>query len=102
MKDINDNTKKKLIIYLIGNKIDLIDDKKVDFAESLEMATKYGVKNIEVSCKLDINITDTLTKISQDIYNNAEGSDKLNYSKLYNSKDKDENKATSCCGGTVK
>ena len=53
-------------------KIDLIDDKKVEFSEAMEMAGKWpGIKNIEISCKLDININEVLLKQCYDIYENS-------------------------------
>ena len=49
---------KDLIVYLIGNKVDLIEERTVSYEIGLNFAKEKNIKFMEISCKLDLNITD--------------------------------------------
>jgi small GTP-binding protein len=97
MKDITENSKRKTIIYLVGNKIDLIDQKIVEFSEALEMATKYNTHLYEISCKFDINVSEVLKKLTHEIYNDNI-KNKKRWSSSFSVEKKDKCKSYSCCG----
>ena len=59
------------IIYLIGNKIDLIENGEkriVSREEGEELAKKLGVKYFEVSCKWNLNIEEVMARIIMDCF----------------------------------
>ena len=69
--------KGKTLLYLIGNKIDIVkeifhDDKtfeRIVSKETMEgLAEKYGVKYFETSCKMNINITDVVYRIAYECF----------------------------------
>ena len=66
IENINDNIKRRfteesnnLIITLIGNKIDL--ERKVNSEEINKLIKELNIKYFEVSCKLNINVYDSIT-----------------------------------------
>ena len=64
MKDIKDNSSKEsnIIIYLIGNKIDL-DDRKVSKESAEELAQSLGMKYFDVSCKNNLNVYEIMSRM---------------------------------------
>lgn len=96
MKDITENSKRKTIIYLVGNKIDLVDQKVVEFSEALEMATKYNTHLYEISCKYDINVSEVLKKLTYEIYKDNM-KNKKNWNSTLSVNKKNESKMHSCC-----
>lgn len=97
MKDISDNSKRNNTIYLVGNKIDLIENKVVEFSEALEAATKYNTHLFEISCKFDINVSEVLKRLSYEIYKNNLKIKKRN-SSSFNIDHTGKIRQTSCCG----
>ena len=79
MKDINENAFKAqeegnenkstdIMIYLIGNKIDMINEgeRKVTKEEAEKLADDLGVKYFEISCKWNLNIEEVMARIILD------------------------------------
>ena len=75
MNDIKEYTDKKddnIVIYLIGNKIDLIyndnnnDEEKVTKEEIEELANSLKVKYYDISCKWNLNIEEVMARIILD------------------------------------
>ena len=66
-KIIND-----IVIYLIGNKIDIIENEEeiIYWEEKDELAKKLGVKYYEVSYKWNLNIEEVMARIIFDSYKN--------------------------------
>ena len=64
MKDIKDNSNKEsnIIIYLIGNKIDL-NERKVSKESAEELAQSLGMKYYDVSCKNNINVAEIMSRM---------------------------------------
>ena len=85
MSDIEENcgeskegqkSKRNFIIYLIGNKADLInfeenEKQKVKEEEIEELALKLGAKYFEISCKWNLNIAEVMARIILDCYNSC-------------------------------
>ena len=104
MKDVKENTNKvisndsnnqsEISLYLIGNKIDK-PGRVVDKEKAEEMAKSLGMKYFEVSCKINMNISEVISRMVMDSYmkaNKIEGGIKLQKVKKIN-----EEKKKGCC-----
>ena len=100
LKDILEGGHKDLIVYLLGNKVDLIDDRKVSYETGLSFAQNKQIKFMEISCKLDLNIRDVVYCMIYDIFKienncgdfNPTKSFSLDKSSLYNKPSKKNSK----------
>ena len=93
VKDIQKSRNENVIIYLIGNKIDLIEERKISNESGKKIAIDQNMKFIEVSAKWDLNISDVVYNLVFDIYN-------LNFNKGNNDFIKIKNEdfsSKSCC-----
>ena len=109
MNDIIENTDKNdikggendLIIYLLGNKIDLInkdkdeDKEKVTRKEIEELANKLKVKYYDISNKWNLNLEEIIARIVLDCLKNNR------FKKKDKDKPKEENSG-GCCGSNKK
>ena len=113
MKDIIENTDKKdakegendLIIYLLGNKIDLInkdkdkdkdeDKEKVTKEEIEELDNKLKVKYYDISNKWNLNVDEVMARIVLDCLKN-------NRFKKIDKDEQKENNSGGCCGSNKK
>ena len=76
LKDLYESANENTIIYLLGNKIDLYDKRKIGFETAFNIAKQKNIKFMEISCKLDLNINDCLYNLIYDIiYMNQESED---------------------------
>ena len=69
MKDIKDNTDNGQIdspmtIYLVGNKVDMVEKRVVSKEKAETEAGEYGIKYFEISCKLNLNITEVMNNMT--------------------------------------
>jgi 50S ribosomal subunit-associated GTPase HflX len=62
---------KKISLFLIGNKIDLLE-RKITKDDGNDKASFYGMKYFEISCKLNINITEISARIIEECYTEIE------------------------------
>ena len=85
-----------LIITLIGNKIDL--ERKVNSEEINKLIKELNIKYFEVSCKLNINVYDSITYNIIQCTNNLNNFDSnpMDCSQLENFNE-DGNKKGGCC-----
>ena len=67
LKDIYEGGHKNIIVYLLGNKVDLIDQRKVKFNDGYNFAKEKNIKFMEISCKLNLNISDVVYFMVYDI-----------------------------------
>ena len=77
MKDIQNNANRgndssSIIIYLLGNKIDM-DEREVEKNEAKNKAEELNMKYCEISCKLNINITEVIYNMVIDCYKKNTG-----------------------------
>jgi len=99
-KDNNDN---KIIVYLIGNKIDKLK-RCVSKEEAEEKASFYGIKYFETSCKLNMNVSEISARMINECILNFEErkkekeEEKLNSFTLEKQKKKEPRKNKGCCG----
>ena len=74
MGEINENSDKsednKVVVYLIGNKIDLLEDEHeiITKEEKEKLAKDLGVQYFETSCKWNLNIEEVMARIVLDCY----------------------------------
>ena len=68
INSIHEHADEKIIKYLIANKIDLTDERKVTKEEGQKMASQYSMKYFETSAKTNTNITESIESIIKDIY----------------------------------
>ena len=92
-RDIRKNASENLIIYLIGNKVDLIDDRKINIEKGRKIASDERMKFVEVSCKWNLNISDIVYCLVYDMYLMEKEDEKINF--LLNKKE--ANPKNSCC-----
>ena len=67
LKDIYECGNENLIIYILGNKVDLIEKRKISFEMGNNFAKQKNMKFMEISCKLDLNISDIIYYMVYDI-----------------------------------
>jgi small GTP-binding protein len=64
-QNYNENEKNRITIYLIGNKVDK-QKRVITKEEAEEKASFYGIKYYEMSCKINLNITEIITRMIDD------------------------------------
>ena len=77
MKDIQNNANRgndtsSIIIYLLGNKIDM-NEREISKEEAKNLADELKMKYCEISCKLNINITEVIYNMVIDCYKKNTG-----------------------------
>ena len=87
----NDDDKNKLIVYLLGNKIDM--ERDVNKKEGEKMANELKIKYFEISCKTSINVNEVINRLIIECYNNSSSENNI---KLGNKKES-KNKNNGCC-----
>ena len=88
----NDDDKNKLIVYLLGNKIDM--ERDVNKKEGEKMANELKIKYFEISCKTSINVNEVINRLIIECYNSS--SNESNSIKI-GSKKESKNKHVGCC-----
>ena len=88
----NDDDKNKLIVYLLGNKIDM--ERDVNKKEGEKMANELKIKYFEISCKTSINVNEVINRLIIECYNSS--SNESNSIKI-GSKKESKNKHIGCC-----
>lgn len=91
-KRFSENEKSTLIVYLLGNKIDL-PDRAISKEQAELQANSLGVKYFEISCKTNMNIPEVMLSMIMECYKKASKEEGL---KLKKQKSKNVNKG-SCC-----
>ena len=115
IEDIREETKDDIIIFLVGNKIDLNDKRVISINDAKKLAENYNIKYYETSAKtgngIDILFNDLITHIYETNSKNIIKNDnddvqnkkgifstfKFNQSKKKNDKDYIKNKKQKCC-----
>lgn len=68
IEDIKKTAEANLTIYLIGNKVDLIDKRVISRKDAVEKAKLFNMKYFEVSCKLNLSISEVVSNLILDAY----------------------------------
>ena len=68
----NNRKEDDIIIYLIGNKLDLVekDNEVIDEMAIKDLAEKLGIKYYEISCKWNLNIEEVMARIILECFKN--------------------------------
>ena len=70
VESINTHAAKTAARVLVGNKIDLQDDREVTKEEAEELAKQYGIHYHETSAKANIGLKETFEDIFEQSYKN--------------------------------
>ncbi len=70
VESINAHAAKNAARVLVGNKIDLTDDREVSRAEAEELAQQYGIHYHETSAKANLGLKETFEDIFEQSYKN--------------------------------
>ena len=89
-KNIREVASESIIKYLVGNKLDLTEDRVVDYEEAMKVAREYDMKYYETSAKQKVNVIE----IFEDIINEAYESGNYKSSKI---SDNPESRSRTCC-----
>ena len=66
--DVKENAKfSQIPVYLIGNKIDL-PNREISQDEAVEYCKSLGMKYFEISCKINMNVTEIINRMILDCY----------------------------------
>lgn len=72
LDEINSNCPKSVIKILVGNKCDLINERKISFDEGKQFADENGLLFLEVSAKTGENINEIFYITADEIINNLQ------------------------------
>jgi len=64
LEDVRLYARKNVLIILLGNKVDLPDEREVDFKVAEEFAQRNGMEYVEVSAKEGVNVQEAFKKIT--------------------------------------
>ena len=76
LEEVRINSDKNCVIYLIGNKIDLSNDRQISSIEAENFAKKEKIKYIETSAVKNLKVTEVFTSLFNDIYEAKKKEDK--------------------------
>ena len=68
LEEVRINSDKNCVIYLIGNKIDLSNQRQITTEEAENFAQKEKIQYIETSAVKNLKITEVFTSLLNDIY----------------------------------
>jgi Ras-related protein Rab-1A len=69
---IDNHAKPNIHKVLIGNKIDLVDDRKISTKEAKSLADEHGLPYFETSAKLDKNVSEVMDFIMSKVYETSQ------------------------------
>ena len=80
LEEVRINSDKKCVIYLVGNKIDLANEREITKEEAENFAKKENIKYIETSAVKNMKVNEAFTSLLNNIYQIKKEDDK---SKLF-------------------
>lgn len=93
MEDLNKNSRNiKKSLFLIGNKIDL-PKREVNYEKGKKLADELNLKYYEMSCKINLNIYEVISRLIVDCINNIIEED----GNKFTIKKKKKKKNSKCC-----
>ncbi len=75
--EIEKNANKNVYKFLVGNKCDLEEQRKISYEQGKEFADTYGMKFIETSAKTSSNVNEAFTIMTKEIISQMQDKDKL-------------------------
>ena len=96
MENIKNNAPENAKLILVGNKIDLPNDRQISFEEGENYAGKFNIKFFESSAKEGTNVKELFFYLANEIHqeNKAKGKDNKNITQL---KSEDKKGKKKCC-----
>ena len=76
LEEVMINSDKKCVIYLVGNKIDLENERQITKEEAEDFAKKENIKYIETSAIKNMKVTEAFTSLLNSIYQIKKEDDK--------------------------
>jgi Ras-related protein Rab-8A len=73
LQSINEHAERGIVKVLVGNKIDLEHERKVNVEDAQSLASLYGMKYFETSAKLNKNIDELIVHMMDAVYQKMEG-----------------------------
>ena len=73
---------KHFTLYLVANKIDSIDNRKISKSEGKELADEYNIKYYEISCLKGINVYELFNEITFMAYKKSKQNCRENYKSI--------------------
>ena len=73
MEDVRLYAQRHVEIMLVGNKVDLPEDRVVDYKDAKAYAEKHSFQYFETSAKTKINVDKAFTKLTQTVYATKSG-----------------------------
>eukprot|EP00826_Nyctotherus_ovalis_P005051 TRINITY_DN11130_c0_g2_i1.p3 TRINITY_DN11130_c0_g2~~TRINITY_DN11130_c0_g2_i1.p3 ORF type:complete len:121 (-),score=23.11 TRINITY_DN11130_c0_g2_i1:186-548(-) len=70
-KSIREAASKDVIKFLVGNKLDLTEDRVVDHEEAMKVASEYDMKYYETSAKQKVNVVEVFEDMINEAYENG-------------------------------
>ena len=68
LEEVRLNSDRKCVIYLVGNKIDLENERQITKEEAEDFAKKENIKYIETSAIKNMKVTEAFTSLLNSIY----------------------------------
>ena len=97
MNNLKKHADTSIVKYLIGNKVD-VDKREVSLEEAMKVAKDYDMCYFETSAKLNKNITEAITSLTQAIYDKTAANPAANGFGLSTTENK-EPAPGGCCAG---
>ena len=76
LEEVRINSDKNCVIYLIGNKIDLSNERQITSNEANNFAKKENIRYIETSAVKNVKVSEVFTSLLNDIYQNKKEENK--------------------------
>ena len=94
IEQIKEEAPEKIIIYLVGNKIDCVNNRLISYEEGKKLAEEFGLKYYETSAKNNENVDSTFLDLIKEINSIYGDSENENYGTTINTNKKGKKK---CC-----
>ncbi len=94
---IHEHADENVVKFLIANKVDLTDERKVSKEDGMKMAARYGMKYFETSAKANINVTETVEAMVRDVVANVALKDAAKRNIVIGNGKKEEKNEQGCC-----
>ena len=75
LEEVRINSDKRCVIYLVGNKIDLVNEREISKEEAENFAKMEKIKYIETSAIKNVKVCDAFSSLLNDIYKIKKESD---------------------------
>ena len=94
IEQIKEEANERIIIYLVGNKIDCTNNRVISNEEGKKLADEFGLKYFETSAKNNENVESTFLELIKEVDSKYGNSDNENYGTTISTNKKGKKK---CC-----